>query len=730
MSMEKTTTSKLGNEALNLLSTIYKTNSELSVIIQPLIQDELSSFLLLLHSRNLKINEPLHNSIKEFIELCKSEKSIDSFYIALEKFLNCLDNSLDQSCQLFSLHMHFAIVKEQVLRVSDEFSGHLGTFSLRDQFLELKTIIDEPTTPIFQKRICGYKLILINKICQYLDIVGKPTKLESFRKADIIKLLTAIGDNGTDFKSINNIVRNFENTIITGYQLFRCAPKIRIGNGSRLRKFINAAVYSNLTAKVECYGEIFSMPLLFHTYSNVLANNQDKLIDKFKIALINKGVCRYLSHIKVAKKLNTERKDTILEILELIRDTKKNNELKSQLTTIINGLSRWSRLKSYLLETINRNEYSEIAFKDDKIKRLKVKRNLPNESLEKLQKTGTEENELTPLESQMRSFLQQLIETCVTDKINLSSKINQQIEHLLDKTENKSRAKYIGPDGEVFEATIIKGNGDCGYSSLSLKRDDALTLLLDNNHLNAIIPILTPAIKEQLLLPDFIDYARNVYKLNSIGLQRKHKAYETASEKRSNSLSKCTKELYSYANNPSVVAAYLHYDIFAKKIDNGWAHPCVLQALSHIKKFEIFIWIAENSTNKLSPHPHYPHYKPEECKANSRVDLLFTNGNHFNKLCFVSRPSNKKQSSTKPTKTPTTKLIILANRSYYKAKELATKNKTSEALIELQLAKGLNKQLLQRTGEKCYATQKEKIKAKVRELKPKFSSSVPSSLAR
>lgn len=84
----------------------------------------------------------------------------------------------------------------------------------------------------------------------------------------------------------------------------------------------------------------------------------------------------------------------------------------------------------------------------------------------------------------------------------------------------------------------------------------------------------------------------------------------------------------------TVLLAYLEYDVKDKQIDAGWSHPCILQALAHIQGINLYIW--QKDHDSLIPHLSYPEYIIEG--ANSTIDLLFVNGNHFERL----DPTNSK----------------------------------------------------------------------------------------
>ena len=79
------------------------------------------------------------------------------------------------------------------------------------------------------------------------------------------------------------------------------------------------------------------------------------------------------------------------------------------------------------------------------------------------------------------------------------------------------------------------------------------------------------------------------------------------------------------------------YDVRDKRIDSGWAHPCVLQALAHLQGIRLRLWQL-NGQNELISHPHYPVLGAE---ALPETNLLFVNNNHFDRLEFFVREESQ-----------------------------------------------------------------------------------------
>ena len=176
----------------------------------------------------------------------------------------------------------------------------------------------------------------------------------------------------------------------------------------------------------------------------------------------------------------------------------------------------------------------------------------------------------------------------------------------------------------------VFGDGDCGYTAFGITRNQAYQLLKDN--LNAVRALLQPAIKEALLTETFINYLEDQGQATS-GLLTAFRQYQQTADQ-GNNIDTAIKQLYIYADDLVILAAYLAYDIRDKKIDAGWIHPATLQALADIQKVEIYIWQLGDDERLISHHQvKYASYVPKI--SNSRLDLLFVNNNHFELLQVV-----------------------------------------------------------------------------------------------
>jgi Domain of unknown function (DUF3883) len=184
----------------------------------------------------------------------------------------------------------------------------------------------------------------------------------------------------------------------------------------------------------------------------------------------------------------------------------------------------------------------------------------------------------------------------------------------------------------------VIGDRECGYTAFSITRQQALELL--TNNLNKIRTILQPAIHELLLTEEFYKYLiDNNCIPSAISRER------------------ITQDLTGYGDNLNVLQWFLYYDVRDKRRDGGWSHPSILQALAHIRHLGLRIWRL-GEQEQLVPHRGtlYDYAKYAEGTVDQWIDLLFTHGNHFDRLEIINEteeleeriyPFNSSQSYSK-----------------------------------------------------------------------------------
>lgn len=197
-----------------------------------------------------------------------------------------------------------------------------------------------------------------------------------------------------------------------------------------------------------------------------------------------------------------------------------------------------------------------------------------------------------------------------------------------------SMTNRVAREGIGYIRHEVAGDGDCGYTSFGITREDAVQLLSINVH--NISNFIKIPVKHALLIKGFYDYLLDQ---NIVGV-----SYANALENE--------QLLERYSTDLAIQSAYIEYDVEYRQIDAGYSHPAVLQALAHIQDIEIHMWrLGEDDV--LIPHNthegNYAVYTPQE--AVRRVDLLFVNGNHFERLELSSYGSSITENCIYPIKT-------------------------------------------------------------------------------
>jgi hypothetical protein len=185
-----------------------------------------------------------------------------------------------------------------------------------------------------------------------------------------------------------------------------------------------------------------------------------------------------------------------------------------------------------------------------------------------------------------------------------------------------SSKNQVGNSSKGYVRNTVAADGDCGYTSYGIKREGAVNLLLAHINDERVLQLLQTDIKELLLIEDFFNHLKCQQIIDSGIL---FASFSRMADK--------------YSKDSRIVTEYINYVVREKKYEKGWAHPCVLQSLAHIQKIEIYMWQLGDD-KRLIPHRDaqrgdydYASYSPEG--ANERRDLLYINGNHFERLQFI-----------------------------------------------------------------------------------------------
>lgn len=195
-----------------------------------------------------------------------------------------------------------------------------------------------------------------------------------------------------------------------------------------------------------------------------------------------------------------------------------------------------------------------------------------------------------------------------------------------------SRPLLTTTDGLSFRHYEVAPDGDCGYTAFGTLRADAYDLLSHN--LNKVSELLKSIVEESLLDSSFISYLAKRQDIPR-NLLADYNNYQNAAKEGGEISDAIINNLKRHANQLSVLQAYVDYDVRDKKIEHGWCHPAVLQALAKINKVSLYIWQKDENGNLI---PHIRHSQHILDDIDERIDLLFVNNNHFERLELMIEP--------------------------------------------------------------------------------------------
>lgn len=207
---------------------------------------------------------------------------------------------------------------------------------------------------------------------------------------------------------------------------------------------------------------------------------------------------------------------------------------------------------------------------------------------------------------------------------------------------SKLREDRLAEKGYCIEA--VPGDGNCGYSAMKISRSAAYDLLKENIY--TIDKLLKPAVEESLLSQHFYNYLQMLRIISSnITLEMIASDADLRGK---------------IASDVGVVDAYIDYDVFCGSIENGWAHPAVMQAIAHIQERNLRIWEL-NDYGELIPFHVEQYAKYIQAAVNEYVDIIYVNNNHFNRVKTYGF-SNQELNSLDPE---TTEIYSLSGANDY-----------------------------------------------------------------
>lgn len=210
-------------------------------------------------------------------------------------------------------------------------------------------------------------------------------------------------------------------------------------------------------------------------------------------------------------------------------------------------------------------------------------------------------------------------ENVINDSLNNKEK-QEEIQKTKEEKNIGSMKNRVGKGGYIRHS--VTPDGDCWYTAFGITRQEAYNLIVKNINSDDLVKLLQPAVHEQLLMDSFFQYLKQKKVLNE---QKTHK--------------EIVENICKWEKDLSIISAYLEYDILNKRINAGWVHPGILQALAHLQKITLYIWQFDKDL-KLVPHmqAEYAQYKTKDSKEVK--NLLFVNGNHFDRLDLIDIDPN------------------------------------------------------------------------------------------
>ena len=194
-----------------------------------------------------------------------------------------------------------------------------------------------------------------------------------------------------------------------------------------------------------------------------------------------------------------------------------------------------------------------------------------------------------------------------------------------------------------FDVVKVPGDGDCGFTAFGITREDAFDLLDDHKQDDKTIELLAPVVRETIMREDFVDFCcEHLSPQDVYDLRVSYQAYVDQGD---------IDDLLGMvdANIGMFVECYIEYDVRDKRVENGWCHPAILQALACIRKVNLYIWRDEGG--ELVPHKSddYDFSCIKSKGSRQNTHLLFVGNNHFDLLipnANLKSPNAKKHRST------------------------------------------------------------------------------------
>lgn len=181
---------------------------------------------------------------------------------------------------------------------------------------------------------------------------------------------------------------------------------------------------------------------------------------------------------------------------------------------------------------------------------------------------------------------------------------------------NRDEIRY-NPDDFLRISSV--GNADCAYIAFGIERRQAFLDLSVN--LNLVKHLLLPLVHEVFAMQgqDFLQFLKE----RNIQNDDLEKAYLHFLE---NGDFSSVKQI---VDSNEILRAYLQYDVLYGRIDSGWGHPMLLQAVALVRDINLRIYRNEGDYYVQQEVGGVFNFNPE---GDEIISLLLSNYNHFERL--------------------------------------------------------------------------------------------------
>lgn len=168
----------------------------------------------------------------------------------------------------------------------------------------------------------------------------------------------------------------------------------------------------------------------------------------------------------------------------------------------------------------------------------------------------------------------------------------------------------------------VDADGNCGYTAFGIERNEAYKFLIEN--IDQIRDLIQP-----IVLEAFHTNHEFISSIPDNRCSQLGQLYLEAQYSHDPRIGDIEREILDWSDNDQILRHYIEYDVRNRRIEHGWCHPLVLFALGRIRAVNLNLY-EMNDEGEMRPHHVFPQFHFEG--ARESVDLLFINGNHFERL--------------------------------------------------------------------------------------------------